>query len=72
MPSVAPIVDVNVEEIAPEPLVTGDDLLNMGLQQGPVFGKVLDELYYRQLNLELSTRDDALALARQLSKMDQV
>ena len=59
------------EEIAPEPLVTGDDLLNMGVQQGPIFGKVLDELYYRQLNLELSTRDEALALARQLSEMDQ-
>ena len=58
------------EEIAPQPLVNGEDLLDMGVKQGPVFKKVLDEIYYRQLNLELTTRDDALALARQLVEED--
>ncbi len=56
------------EEIAPHPLLSGDDLLEMGVTQGPIFKKVLDEIYYRQLNLELTSREQALALARQLSE----
>ena len=56
------------DDVAPTPLINGDDLIQMGVEQGPVFKRVLDEVYYRQLNLELTDREDALALARRLAE----
>jgi tRNA nucleotidyltransferase/poly(A) polymerase len=53
-------------QIEPAPFVTGDDLKQLGHAPGPYFKRVLDELYTRQLNEELSERDVALAIARQL------
>ncbi len=55
------------QEVTPTPLIDGDDLIRLGVEQGPVFKRVLDEIYYRQLNLELTNREDALALARRLA-----
>lgn len=55
------------EDIAPQPLVGGNDLLEMGLTEGPIFKTILDAVYYRQLNLELRDRDQALQLAAQLA-----
>jgi hypothetical protein len=56
------------DDVTPTPLINGDDLIRMGLEQGPVFKRVLDEVYYRQLNLELANREDALAVARRLAE----
>ena len=55
------------DHVAPTALINGDDLIRMGVEQGPVFKRILDEVYYRQLNLELTNREDALALARELA-----
>jgi hypothetical protein len=41
--------------------VTGDDLTARGIPPGPVYKEVLDALHTRQLDLELLTRDAALA-----------
>jgi poly(A) polymerase len=49
--------------INPVPLVTGDDLIAMGLKPGPRFKCVLEIIRDAQLNLELKTRDEALAMA---------
>ncbi|HPC22414.1 MAG: CCA tRNA nucleotidyltransferase [Phycisphaerae bacterium] len=49
------------EAVQPPPLVTGDDLTARGIPPGPVYKEVLDALYTRQLDLELLTRDAALA-----------
>ena len=59
---------VDPDDVAPPPLVTGDDLLNMGVKQGPIFKRTLDEVYYRQLNLEVTDRAAALALAQRLAQ----
>lgn len=56
------------EHIAPRPLINGDDLLDLGFKPGPIFKRVLDGIYYRQLNLELADREEALAVARHLSQ----
>ena len=53
------------EAVRPEPLVTGRDLIAMGLEPGPHFGPILDRVYDAQLEGEVTTRDEALALARQ-------
>lgn len=47
--------------VRPPPLVTGDDLLARGVPPGPIYRRVLERLYERQLNEELRTREAALA-----------
>lgn len=51
-------------EVTP-PLVTGKDLLALGMKPGPPVGALLAEMREKQLADELRTRDEALALARQ-------
>jgi tRNA nucleotidyltransferase/poly(A) polymerase len=48
------------EPIIPPPLVRGDDLLAMGMKPGPKFGEILDAVETRQLEGELTTREEAL------------
>jgi len=52
--------------IAPEPLITGDDLVAMGLPPGPAYRRILDAVYDAQLEARLASRDEALEMARQL------
>ena len=47
-----------------KPLVTGRDLIELGLKPGPPMGKLLNEIRDRQLAEEFSTRDEALAWVR--------
>ncbi|MEM9019017.1 MAG: CCA tRNA nucleotidyltransferase [Planctomycetota bacterium] len=46
--------------IAPQPLITGDDLIALGLKPGPKFKTLLDQAYDRQVEGDLMTRDQAL------------
>jgi tRNA nucleotidyltransferase/poly(A) polymerase len=48
------------EGVAPPPLVTGEDLIALGLAPGPVFGQLLDQVYDAQLEGRVTTRDQAL------------
>ena len=48
------------EPIIPPPLVTGADLIALGLQPGPKFGEILEAIETRQLEGMLSTREEAL------------
>jgi len=50
-----------------EPLVTGHDLIAMGLEPGPEFGRILQEIEDAHLEGRVTTRDEALALARRLA-----
>ena len=59
---------VPADEIAPPPLLTGHDLADLGLPQGPQYKTILDRVYYAQLNDEIETRDEALAMARELQE----
>jgi len=52
-------------EVAPPPLLTGDDLAAIGLAPGPRFGRILAVVYRAQLNEQITSREEALALARQ-------
>src|SRR6202011_4042007 len=49
------------EPIIPPPLVTGDDLIAMGLRPGPKFGEILDAVETQQLEGTLKDREEALA-----------
>jgi poly(A) polymerase len=54
------------EKIAPPPLITGRDLKTMGLAQGRRLGEVLRRLYEAQLNEEIATADEGMAMAKTL------
>jgi poly(A) polymerase len=47
------------------PLVTGHDLIALGLKPGPALGALLAELREQQLQETLRTRDEALDWVRQ-------
>ena len=54
------------EEIRPPRLLTGDDLLAIGLKPGPAFKEILNAVEEAQLNDSISTREEALTLAKSL------
>ncbi len=62
----ARIAGIPPDQIQPAPLVTGDDLLGRNIPRGRIYGEVLDELYTRQLNEQLLTRDQALTALDEL------
>jgi poly(A) polymerase len=58
------IARFSAEGVAPAPFITGDTLIKLGASPGPNFKRWLDTLYDRQLELELTTKDQALAAAK--------
>ncbi|OYW16044.1 MAG: hypothetical protein B7Z55_14365 [Planctomycetales bacterium 12-60-4] len=54
------------EVLDPPPLISGAELIQLGLRPGPRFKELLDAVRDAQLNLEIVTREEALALVRQL------
>jgi poly(A) polymerase len=54
------LAEIPPEEIRPARLLTGDDLLEMGYKQGPVFREILTAVEDAQLEGQLSSREEAL------------
>jgi tRNA nucleotidyltransferase/poly(A) polymerase len=58
--------DRRAQRVQPPPLVDGHDLLAaFGLEPGPQIGELLEVVREAQVDGEVSTRDEALALARE-------
>lgn len=57
--------------VAPQPLITGDDLVAAGARPGKGFGGWLDQVYDAQLEGRVTSRDEALALALQLAGVNR-
>jgi tRNA nucleotidyltransferase/poly(A) polymerase len=55
-------------EVAPQPLITGDDLAAKGLVPGPVFKRILEEVYDAQLEGRVGTKEEAMGMAMGLSR----
>lgn len=53
--------------LAPPPLITGDDLVAMGLRPGPAFKGILEGVYDAQLEGRIRTKSEGMELARRLS-----
>ena len=49
------------EPLIPPPLITGRDLIALGLTPGPRFSEILEAVQSRQLEGNLTTREQALA-----------
>ena len=54
------------EELNPEPLISGDDLIAHGVRPGESFGLLLARVRDAQLEKEISTAEEALALVDRL------
>jgi poly(A) polymerase len=52
------------EEIRPQPLLTGEDLITLGYPPGPQFRDILSAVEEAQLEKTLHSKDDALAFVR--------
>jgi poly(A) polymerase len=62
----AKMTEFSQEEIKPKPLLTGNDLQQLGIKPGPSMGKILHQLMDEQLEGKFTDRDSALARAREL------
>ena len=58
---------MSAEEIDPPPLITGKDLLAMGLPPGRAVGRILEAVRVAQLENTVQTQLEALAMARKLA-----
>ncbi len=58
------------EELDPEPLITGNDLIELGVRPGPVFSTLLQLARDSQLNGHVRDRQSALALVRESLRSD--
>ncbi|MFO0947633.1 MAG: hypothetical protein U1D30_17195 [Planctomycetota bacterium] len=55
------------EEIAPTPLINGNDLIASGLKPGPRFQSLLEQIRDAQLNGEIRSRDEAIVLLKKFA-----
>jgi poly(A) polymerase len=58
--------DTPMEQLNPPPVITGDDLRVLGIDQGPVYKTLLDAVRDAQLEGAIRTKEEALTLARRL------
>ena len=58
------IEEFSKEPLIPPPLLSGRDLLAMGLEAGPLFKEILDSVQSRQLEGALHGREEAMAWVR--------
>ena len=57
---------LGVEHEPPRPFLLGRHLLQMGLTPGPRIGKILGEVYERQLDGAVNSLDDAIEDAKEI------
>jgi poly(A) polymerase len=55
---------VQAEPARPDPLIDGNDLIELGLEPGPLFARILESVEDARLEGEITTREQALALVR--------
>jgi len=55
------------EEIKPVPLITGHDLIALGLKPGPIFSEILETIKDEQLEEKIKTKEQAIKRAKELA-----
>jgi len=58
---------MSAEEINPPPLITGKEILAMGIPPGRAVGRILDAIRVAQLDGTVQTQAEALAMAKKLA-----
>jgi poly(A) polymerase len=54
------LAELGAEQARPPPLIDGNDLIELGMEPGPLFGRILDAVEDQQLEGTLTTREEAL------------
>jgi poly(A) polymerase len=54
------------QDLSPPPLITGNDLKQLGAIPGPMYKQILDAVRESQLDGAITTPEEALALARRI------
>jgi len=58
--------EMGVWEAAPEPFITGQMLLDMGLKPSPKFGEIIKRIFEMQISGQISSKEEALKFAREI------
>jgi tRNA nucleotidyltransferase (CCA-adding enzyme) len=58
---------LSAAELNPPPLISGNDLAELGIPTGPQFGPILQALRDAQLNQQITCREDAARMAAELA-----
>lgn len=66
----AKLEEFGEEEIKPAPLITGNDLIKMGLEPGPVFSTLLSQVEEAQMENRVKTRGEALEFVKEIAERD--
>lgn len=61
------LAETPAEVINPPPLISGDQLIASGFRPGPRFKHILEVVRDAQLNLEITTDEEAMGLARRIA-----
>jgi poly(A) polymerase len=59
------LAELEQEDVAPPPLVTGDDLTAAGLTPGPIFKAILDAVYDAQLEGRVVTKEEGMEMVEE-------
>ena len=57
---------LGVEHAAPEPILMGRHVMELGLRPGPAIGRLLKRVYERQLDGRVTSLEEAMAAAREM------
>ena len=57
------------EDLKPEALLTGHDLIALGFRPGPAFKEILDEAWTLQLEHKFEKKEDALSWVQETYKI---
>jgi len=58
--------ELEVADSKPKPIILGRHLLELGVKAGPEMGRIIDELYEKQLDGEFFTLEEGIELAKTL------
>ena len=62
---------LGVDRSPPKPVLLGRHLLDLGMTPGPAVGAILKQIYEKQLDGEITSTEDAIALASQMLSISQ-
>ncbi|KPJ61918.1 MAG: hypothetical protein AMS15_05550 [Planctomycetes bacterium DG_23] len=60
--------ELSQEELEPPPLITGHDLISLGLEPGPIFKEILSQVREEQLEGRIKTKNEAMKLVKKILK----
>jgi hypothetical protein len=58
--------ELSQEQVSPPRLISGQDLIGLGLQPGPLFGRILKAVEEAQLEGTIQSKAEALVYAKQI------